>query len=145
MIINHAPPREFEFSSFSTDIGMESYLLYELWNVEMNRESHEPIDHRTHEKSRRNSLPSTFLVFAFDTYVSSFLSFLLFLPRNKPNSGWNVIDAFEVSLPRPSFEWVECRGCAQLSPTPPPSPVSAVPIAGRTSFCFLEKIKIPPA
>lgn len=132
--------------------GVVFYIYcYTNCGVEMNRgtASHEPIELTKNLDETRFPRPfSSSCLLLTRMFLPSFLSFFpsFSTQEQTKQSGWNVIDAFEVSLPRPDFEWVECRGCTQLSPTPsPPSPVSAVPIAGRTSFCFLEKIKIPPA
>lgn len=68
----------FVFQRISGRSRILHLLLYELWSGNESWDGVTRAD-RTHEKSRRNSLPSTFLflVFAFDTYVSSFLSFFL--------------------------------------------------------------------
>lgn len=140
----------FVFQRISGRSRILHLLLYELWSGNESWDGVTRAD-RTHEKSRRNSLPSTFLflVFAFDTYVSSFLSFFLsfFFYPGTNQTKW--VERHRRARGLPSSARLRVGGMPWMHPTlshtVPPSPVSAVPIAGRTSFCFLEKIKIPPA
>ena len=87
---------------------------------------HAPID-----LTKNLQISSTFLLSSrlllTRVFLPSFLSFFLSpfsLPRNKPNSGWNVIDAFEVSLPlRPtSSGWNAVDAPNSLSHTVPLPP-----------------------
>lgn len=129
--------------SFSTDIGVESrqcilHLLYKLWNVTRNdrdRVTRARADRSCPTREKSRTKPPDFLdlslppLFAFDTYVSSFLSFSRTQEQTKQ---WVECHRRVRGLPSSAnFEWVECRGCTQLSPTPSPLPsfsLSAVPV-----------------
>lgn len=148
--------------SFSTDIGVESrqcilHLLYKLWNVTRNdrdRVTRARADRSCPTREKSRTKPSDFLdlslppsLFAFDTYVSFFLSFSRTQEQTKQ---W--VECHRRVRGLPSSAQLRVGGMPWMHPTlshtVPPSlflSFGGSCIAGRTSFCFLEKIKIPPA